>query len=202
MATYRAGVRFPRNDCDDGAVSAPAPGASQALTRAVVETERHVAAAGWDQSPRLFALVRTAALLRDEPGLAGTLDDATRALATADAGHLTAVEQEGLAPTSSLESLLGRLAWPETVDGVAVAIERVVVPPDAERDMPDGEHEAMDWLAAHPAREDVRLVVGVLRGGERMCAIRQRSHDADTAVGVGPDLVPGLVSALQATLED
>src|SRR4051794_10595618 len=30
---------------------------TDALTRAVLETERHVAEGGWDQPPRLFALV-------------------------------------------------------------------------------------------------------------------------------------------------
>jgi hypothetical protein len=35
-----------------------------------------------------------------------------------------------------------------------------------------------------------------------MCALRQRLHDDDSAVAIGPDLVPGLVHALQATLAD
>jgi len=33
------------------------------LVTSALETERHVAAAGWDQPPRLFALVRTAGLI-------------------------------------------------------------------------------------------------------------------------------------------
>jgi len=44
--------------------------------------------------------------------------------------------------------------------------------------------------------------VAVLRGGEHVCALRQRGHDEQGSVAVGPDLVPGLVSALAATLED
>jgi hypothetical protein len=35
-----------------------------------------------------------------------------------------------------------------------------------------------------------------------MCALRQRAHDEDGAVAVGPDLVPGLAHALLATLAD
>ena len=179
----------------DGAVT-------DALTRAVLETEHHVAEHGWDQPPRLFALVRTAALLAREPALAAQLGPAAVSAARADAENLTAVEQEGLPPTSSLESILGRLAWGPDVDGVALAIERVVVPPEAERDLPEDADAAVDYLAAHPQRADVRLLVAVLRGGEHVCALRQRGHDEQGSVAVGPDLVPGLVSALAATLED
>jgi len=35
-----------------------------------------------------------------------------------------------------------------------------------------------------------------------VCLIRQRSHDADNLVGTGPDLAPGLVAALVASLRD
>jgi hypothetical protein len=175
---------------------------TDALTRAVLETERHVAESGWDQPPRLFALVRTAALLDREPALAAQLDPASVAAARSDGAHLTAVEQEGLPATSSLESILGRLAWGPDVDGVALAIERVVVPPEAERDLPAEAEAAVDYLAAHPSRADVRLLVAVLRDGAHVCALRQRGHDETGSVAVGPDLVPGLVAALGATLED
>ena len=37
--------------------------ATEALARAVTETETHVAAHGWDQPVRVFALVRTAEAL-------------------------------------------------------------------------------------------------------------------------------------------
>lgn len=174
---------------------------TDSLTRAVLETERHVASAGWDRPPRLFALVRTAALLEAEPGLGAQLGAAAGAV-QADPEHLTAVEQDGLAPTSSLESILGQLAWGPDVDGVALSVERVVVPPGAERDLPEQADEAVDYLAAHPSREDVRLVVAVLRSGAAVCAVRQRRHDDVGSVAVGPDLVPGLISALRATLED
>lgn len=175
---------------------------SQTLTRAVLETERHVGESGWDQPPRLFALVRTAALLRREPGLRRLLDPASVAMSEQDPEHLTAVEQEALTPTSSLEEVLGRLAWGPDVDGVALCVERLVVPPDAERELPAEPDRALEALAAHPKRQDVRLVAAVLRGGEQLCALRQRGHDEAGSVAVGPDLVPGLVTALRATLED
>jgi hypothetical protein len=172
------------------------------LTRALLETERHVAAAGWDQPPRLFALVRTVAVLSREPGLRQQLDAGTLAAADADADHLMAIEQENLPATSSLESVLGNLAWGPDVDGVALAVERVVVPPEAERDLPPDPELAVDYLAAHPDRDDVRLVVAVLRDGRHQCGLRQRRHDEPGSVAVGPELVPGLVAALAATLED
>jgi hypothetical protein len=165
------------------------------LRDAVVEAERHVAGFGWDQPPRLFALVRTQELLAREPGLAAQLGPP-------DANHLPAVEQDGLAPTSSIESMLATMAWPAEVDGAAIALERVVVPPEAERDLPEDPEQAVEHLAAHAQRRDVRLVVGVLRDGTAMCALRQRLHDDDTSVAVGPNLVPGLVHALLATLDD
>ena len=117
-------------------------------------------------------------------------------------GALSAVEQEDLPRTSSLESLLGRMSWPEAVAGVALAVERIVVPPEAERDLPDNPEEAVDVLAAHPDRRDVRLLVAVLRDGRSRCLLRQRAHDSDDKVAMGDDLAPGLVHALRATLQD
>lgn len=165
------------------------------LTDAAADTERHVARAGWDQPPRLFSLVRTATLLEREPALADQLRQ----------GHpegFTSIEQEGLPRTAHLESLLGRMSWPPEVDGVALAIERIVVPPEAERDLPEDPTEATEALARHPDRRDVRLLAAVLRTGEAVCLLRQRDHDRDDAVARGQDLAPGLVHALRATLED
>jgi hypothetical protein len=170
------------------------------LDRLVVEVERHVAADGWDAPLRLFALVRTAGALARDPELARRLPPDVVAAADADADHLTAVEQEGLPDAGSLEDLLGRIAWPETVDGAAVVVERSVLPPSAEAEVPAGEAAALAWVQAHPEREDVRLAVAVLRAGERACALRSRRHDADDRVAVGPDLAPALTSAIAATL--
>ncbi len=75
-----------------------------------------------------------------------------------------------------------------------------MVPPEAERDLPESPDEALDVLMAHPERQDVRLAVGVLRDGTSSCAIRTRGNDHDFAVGSGPDLAPGLVHALTDTL--
>ena len=50
--------------------------------------------------------------------------------------------------------------------------------------------------------DDLRLVVGVLRDGRRMCAVRFRSSDDETAVLTGPDIAPALSQQLAATLSD
>ncbi|MCK0111111.1 PPA1309 family protein [Ornithinimicrobium sp. F0845] len=168
---------------------------AQILTQAAADTERHVARLGWDQAPRLFALVRTDSLRNAEPGLRDQL-------AGSAPESLTSIEQEGLRKTSNIETMLGTLAWPEGVDGAAIALERIVVPPEAERDLPLNPTEATEALAAHPARKDVRLLAAVLRTGESVCLLRQRDHDSDDAVAIGADIAPGLVAALRATLTD
>lgn len=164
------------------------------------EIEHHVAGAGWDAPVRVFALVRTQAALAAEPGLAQQLAPEVLAAARADDQHLTSIEQEGVPAAEDLERLLGALSWPTTVDGAAVTVERVVLPPGAEEDLPSDPDAALAALLAHPQRQDVRLAVGVLRDGPAWCAVRTRAHDADDAVGQGPDLVPGLVEAVRATL--
>lgn len=178
-------------------MSSPVRPVFDPLSVAALDTERHVAASGWDQPPRLFALVGTADLLQREPQLRAGMGGSDLA-----EGALTAIEQEGLHQSSDLESVLGRVAWPEEVDGCAFAVERMVVPPEAERGLPDDPDAAVDALANHPGRRDVRLLVAVLRNGAAVCLLRQREHDTDDAVATGPNLAPGLVAALRSTFED
>ena len=186
--------------------SAPPPAGSasaDAVLRTVRELEQHVSAGGWDGPMRLFALIRTAGALEHDPALGATAARRRWSQAAqADPEHLTAVEQEGLPEAETIEALLGRIAWPPTVDGAALVVERVVVPPEVEAGVPEDEAEALAYLPDHPQRRDVRLAAAVLRDGTRGCAVRARDHDADDRVAVGPDLVPGLVSALRATFED
>ncbi len=200
----------PIDDRSDGPTPGPsgAPAAApddagararRALADAVREIEHHAASAGWDAPVRVFALVRTQAALDAEPGLAAQLTADVLAAARADDQHLTSIEQEGIPSADDLERLLGSLTWPPTVDGAAVTVERVVLPPGAEDDLPSDPDAALAALLAHPQRQDVRLAVGVLRDGPAWCAVRTRAHDEDDAVGQGPDLVPGLVEAVRAT---
>lgn len=179
----------------------PAPPRAQlSLADAVRELEQHVAAAGWDAPVRVFALVGTARALAASPELADQLSADVLATARTDETHLTSVEQEGLPAAPDLEALLGAMTWPSSVDGAAITVERVVLPPAAEQAMPADQEAALAYLMAHPDRQDVRIAVGALRTGEAWSAIRTRATDADDAVAVGEDLVPGLLQALRATL--
>ncbi|ROR72044.1 hypothetical protein EDD31_0390 [Bogoriella caseilytica] len=172
-----------------------------ALRDAVREIERHAADRGWDGevTASVFALVRTTDALSATPDLAGELPETALAEAASDPEHLTSIEQDGLPEATTLEELLAQLAWPEQVDGAAVVVERLMVPPEAEQGLPQDPEEAMAALMAHPDRTDVRLAAGVLRTGESWCAVRSRSHDTDDEVAGSPEAVPGLVEALRAT---
>jgi hypothetical protein len=172
-------------------------GSNTRLDRLTLDIERHAAAGGWDQPPHLFALVETADLLRREPQLAAELD-----LVPAEPGSLTPVDQGDLPEHASLDELLSGIVWPAEVLGTALAVERLMVPPAVEQGMPQDESEALQWLAQHPERQEVRLVVAVLRDGSRSAALRMRAHDSETSVLTGRDLVPGLADALADTLSD
>jgi hypothetical protein len=166
------------------------------LENVVLDLERHSAEAGWDAPPRLYALVAAAELRRDEPALAEDLG------ISPNADSIAALEQPPLpgSDTTPIEDLLGTIVWPARVDGCALVLERIVLPPEAEAEVPDGPADLDGWAAGHPRREDVRVVVGVLRDGSRHSALRLRKHDDDDAVLSGPDLVPALADALAATL--
>ena len=55
-------------------------------------------------------------------------------------------------------------------------------------------------LASHAEREDVRLLVAALRGGEIITLVRRKAEDSDDKVAIGTNIAPGLVDALKATL--
>jgi hypothetical protein len=163
------------------------------LEDVVLDLERHSAAAGWDAPPRLYALVEMARLRDEDPGLAEQLG------IPAGADAIAALEQPPLPGDGAVEDVLGAIAWPSGVSGCALVVERIVLPPGAEADMPDDDVDG--WVAGHPQREDVRVVVGVLRDGSRHSALRLRKHDDPGEVLSAPDLVPALADALAATLE-
>ncbi|WP_202868028.1 PPA1309 family protein [Kribbella sindirgiensis] len=171
-----------------------------ALSRAVVEIEKHVSSAGWDQPAQLFALVPTADLLRAEPNLAAELgaEDASQPLTPVAQGELPGgVEDDRLADT------LGRIEWPDGVAGCALAIERIVLPAASESGLSSIESDAeLARLAgSDPRRHEVRMVAAVLREGARFGAVRLRAHDEDSAVLTGIDLVPTLCEVLSLTFE-
>jgi hypothetical protein len=168
----------------------PAP----SLARAVAEIEQHVAGDGWDQAPRLFALAPTADLVSREPALVDQLGLGGQ---EPSPDQLTPIEQE--LPQQHLEDVLLTVAWPSTVVGCALALERIVLPPAAEVSMPAAAAEAAAWAARHPDRADVRIVVAVLRDGARSSVLRVRGHDHDNDLLRETDLAPDLADALAAT---
>ena len=169
-----------------------------ALAAAVLEIESHIAVGGWDQPARLYALVDTAQLVEKEPALAAAMGlDSSSAQ-----GSLTPVEQDQLSPDRPLETVLESIVWPANVAGAAAVVERLVLPPDADADIPEDPSRAEEFAREHPDRQEVRIVAGVTRSGSTYCALRLRAHDDDQSVVGGSDVVPGLLALLGATLEE
>ena len=169
-----------------------------ALAAAVLEIESHISEAGWDQPARLYALVETARLVEREPALAAAMGlDSSAAQ-----GSLTPVEQDQLAPDSPLEQVLESVTWPPSVSGCAAVVERLVLPPGLDAQIPEDPAEAEEFAREHPDRQEVRIVAGATRGGSTYCALRLRAHDDDQSVMGASDLVPGLLQLLAATLEE
>jgi len=171
--------------------SAPQPGP---LTDAATEIERHVGTRGWDQPTRLFALARTQQLLEAEPALAQQLGIEPGADTP---GGYTPVEQE--LGEKSLEELLPTITWPDSVVGCAVCVERIVLPPGSENDMPDEPDAAGAWADQHPERSDVRLVVAVEREGASTAVLRIRGHEEASDLLRDDEMAPELAEALIAT---
>ena len=167
---------------------------STPLRLVTLEVEAHVGADGWDQPARLYALVPTADLVEAEPSLA-------ERLATQLENHpdgFTSIEQE-LPGDRQLEELLAGISWPDTVAGCAAVVERLMLPPEAEDDLPDDPDALLEAVAQHPDRREVRLVAAVTRDGSRHSAVRAREPE-DAPLLEGPDLVPGLLDHLFRTL--
>lgn len=160
------------------------------LRQAALEVESHVAAEGWDQTPRLFALVLTADLIAREPALADQL--------SSEPGSITPVEQE-LDHDRKLEDLLTEIEWPDAVVGCAAVIERIMLPPEAQESLPDDPDDLVAAAASHPDRREVRLVAAVTRDGRAHSAVRAR-EPLEAELLEGPDLVPGLIEHLRGTL--
>jgi hypothetical protein len=164
------------------------------LQEVVLDLERHAAAAGWDAAPQLYALVQGDVLRRQEPALADELG--------VKGNDIAALEQPPMDTSlPSVEDALGTIVWPDLVSGCALVIERLMLPPEVEAEIPEDEDEALAFVTGHPQREEVRMVVAVLRDGTRHTALRLRQHDDENSVLTGVDLVPALANALAETLE-
>ncbi|EPD55199.1 MULTISPECIES: PPA1309 family protein [Streptomyces] len=176
------------------------PMAANPLTRAVLEIDEYVSGLGWDRPARLFALVDTARLRSQEPALAAQLGLEDES----ETGGLTPIEQDEIPAGKPLDEFLATIAWPDAVAGCALTVERLMLPPSAEAQVPENLDEAAlaKWVADHPERQEVRMTVAVLRDGTRDSALRLREKDSPTEVLTGADLVPGLAQALSATFEE
>jgi len=165
---------------------------TEQLNALVREVEFHVSADGWDQPSRLYALVPTEELLRQEPQLAGQLGNA-------GPGSITPVEQPPL--EQDLSEVLPQIGWPDEVLGCALVHEVVILAGDITDEPPD-DVDPNEWAANHPARRDARIAVAVTREGGRASCIRVQGKDgADDEIVVDDELVPGLAQALAETLE-
>lgn len=178
---------------------APRPLSRQeSLARTLVEIEGHVDQLGWDRPVLVFALARTLAVRDADPQVARLLPPEALQEAQANPEALTAVLQEDLPEASTLEELLGALAWPEHVEGAAICTEYTVVPAAVEQEalaLAD-EQERAELLRTHPERQDVRILAGALRSGESWCVMRSRGQEE---LLQGESLVPQLVTGLHST---
>ena len=171
---------------------------SPALLSVVAEVETHLAEAGWDQPPQLFALVDTEQLLQAEPQLAQTLG-----LVAPRPGALTPIAQDPLTDAPLDEQLASMVFGPEVL-GVILAHEVLVLPPSAEAALATEDVQA---AVAHPDRREVRMVVGVMRDGSRESVLRLRTNGGDAdeegdELLAGGDLAPHLADALLSTLDE
>lgn len=165
-----------------------------AVRAAVDELDAELARHPWGQPLRLFALVASDELLAAEPQLAAELE--------LTPGTVTPVEQEGFDAEASVEDVLAGIAWPAGVLGAAVAVERWVLPPSAEESIAGvtDDAELRDIVAAHPQRQDVRVIVAVTRDGLEDTVLRLGPpHDQAARGRPGERLAPGLADALAAT---
>lgn len=169
-----------------------------ALASAVLEVEAHVGREGWDQPARLYALVDTHRFIAAEPQMAEAMGLAE----TAVPGSLTAIEQEQYNAENPIEEALETIVWPPTVDGCAVVIERLVLPPEVDDEIPGDPVEAAAFARQHPLRQEVRMVAGATRTGSTYCALRLKAHDDEQSVVDGTDLVPGLIELVLGTLRE
>ncbi len=178
----------------------PVEDLDKALRSAVREIERHVAESGWDQPARLYALVPTSDLVAREPRLAQAMGlDPSRG---DGAGSLTPVEQDHVPADQALEEVLAGIVWPAEVFGAAAVVERLVLPPLADAELPEDAEAAERFAAEHPDRQEVRLVAAATRDGSTYCALRLREHDDAASVVEAPDLVPALLELVRGTLEN
>lgn len=171
------------------------------LRQTVEEIEAHCAILGWDRPPRLFALVNAQRALKTDPELASKLDPETVQKAAEDPNCLLAVLQDELNNELSLDEILATLSWGSEVDGCALVLERLTLPPSAEADLPVDPVERVAAAQKHPDKQEIRVACGVLRTGHTWSTLRLKAHDDPRQILGAENLTPTLAEALLATLE-
>lgn len=171
------------------------------LTKTINDIEAELATLGWDQAPALFALVSHEWLADNLPDKdhANPEEKDLLSAVESDPTGVTAVLQE-TDPQADIDSLLRSIVFPDSVTGVALSMERIILPDEALDALPTDPDERDKALADHPQRDDIRVVAGVNRDGDSWCTIRTRSHDNADDVLRGDRLVPDVVDALTLTL--
>lgn len=171
-----------------------------ALRQCVRDLDHHVGQLGWDRPPTVFALVSTCRLV-GEVDLGAEANAHLAATVNDQPDHLSAIIQDTPSLTD-LDTIATTVVFPPSVEGAAVCVERLSLPPQAEADLPEDPQEQLEWVAAHPLRRDIRIIAARLRTGERWCAIRARDVDDPTALIEGDDLAGDLLDALGWMLTD
>ncbi|MDO5671674.1 MAG: PPA1309 family protein [Actinomycetaceae bacterium] len=171
------------------------------LASVVLEIEAYQSSRGWDMPLAVFALVPTARLLEESPETSDEDRAKIEATLAASPGHLSAVEQTAIPASMSLEDILGHMAWPQDVQGAAIAAERTTLPSSVMDGAPEDPQELLSYLQNHPEAQQVRMVVGAVREGATWCAMRLRSKDSEENVIQGAELIPTLAEHVKATLD-
>lgn len=161
--------------------------ADDALIACLTEIERFVASSSWGGPPRLFALVRTVDLVKAEPALAGQL-----AIGSHDS--LSSIEQDDFRPGEDLAQALATTTWGDAVDGAAICVERIFLPDDCADEIPHDPEKAAAFVAAHPKRQEVRVVAGALSYSLDSDLVCPRRVAMRLGLNSRPDPVRGAVS--------
>lgn len=184
------------------------------LGRALHDVLDHVERGGWGQPPQVFALVPTRLIAAQNPELVDEGDDSALGPVAQEPLEVAGGEE----PYARLEEFLATATWYPPVEGVALILEIVVLPPDAEGDLDSAfepllgdpaasESAAREAARAHPSARTARLAVGALRNGKRLSLMRLRpgpddDPDAPMELLTHPELASTLQAALAATLDD
>lgn len=166
------------------------------------EIDKYVARGGWDGQIHLFALVEAQKALAENPALEADLPPGVNSEDLNSPQAMLSIEQEDLPAAAGIGELLAQIAWPDTVDGAALTVERILLPPAAEAKLPKDPQAALKALENHPDKQEARITASVTRSGDAWCIIRLRAYDTEKMVLSGAELAPGITQALAQTFQD